>query len=99
MTTDELATLTTDWRGLPWETRDLFARWMAVQLANMGIQKRCRIDVQEALLDLDGDAPAALFARRIRMVRRDSDQSQAELRAKLEALDAGELADGAAVIP
>ena len=85
MTTDELATLTTDWRGLPWETRDLFARWLAVQLASMGIDKRRRIDVQEALSDLDGDAPASLFPRRIRMTRRDSNQSMAELQAKLDA--------------
>ena len=85
MTTDELATLTTDWRGLPWETRDLFARWLSVTLARGGIDKRRRIDVQAALLDLDGDAPEALMPRRLRMARRDSDKSQAELQAIMDA--------------
>ena len=64
MKADELATLTTTWRGVPWETRDLFARWLAVQ---------------EALLDLDGDAPDSGLGRGVRLYRRDRGISQAEL--------------------
>ena len=79
MTTDERATLTLTWRGLPWEARDLFARWLSSELARLGIDKRRRIDVQAVLLDLDGDAPENLTARRVRMTRRDAGKSQAEL--------------------
>ena len=89
MTTDERATLTLTWRGLPWEARDLFARWLSSELARLGIDKRRRIDVQAALLDLDGDAPEALTPRRLRMVRRDSDMSQAELQAVIDAAEVG----------
>lgn len=81
MKADELATLTTTWRGLPWETRDLFARWLAGRLADLGIDKRRRILVQEALLDLEGDAPASGLGRNVRLFRRDKDMSQAELEA------------------
>ena len=99
MTTDERATLTLTWRGLPWEVRDLFARWLSSELARLGIDKRRRIDVQAALLDLDGDAPEALIARRLRMARRDSDKSMAELQAIMDSLGAGELAYSAEVGP
>ena len=92
MKADELATLTITWQALPWEVRDLFARWLAGRLADLGIDKRRRIDVQAALLDLDGDAPEALTARRLRMTRRDSDKSLAELQAIMDSLGAGELA-------
>lgn len=71
MTPDELAALTRAWRGLPWETRDLFARWLAGRLA-----------VQSALLDLEGDAPDDGLARRVRLLRRDRRISQAELGAR-----------------
>lgn len=99
MTTDERATLTLTWRGLPWEARDLFARWLSSELARLGIDKPRRIDVQAALLDLDGDAPEALMPRRLRMARRDSDKSLAELQAIMDSLGAGELAYSAAVTP
>ena len=99
MTTDERATLTLTWRGVPWEARDLFARWLASELARLGIDKRRRIDVQAALLDLDGDAPEALIERRLRMARRDSDKSMAELQAIMDSLGAGELAYSAEVGP
>ena len=79
MKADELATLTKTWRGVPWETRDLFARWLAGRLADLGIDERRRIDVQEGLLDLDGDAPDAGLGRRVRLYRRDRGISQAEL--------------------
>ena len=94
MKADELATLTTTWRGVPWETRDLFARWLAGRLADLGIDERRRIDVQEALLDLDGDAPDAWLGRRVRLYRRDRGISQAELGVRTQAA-----IDGAAVIP
>ena len=97
MKADELATLTTTWQALPWETRDLFARWLAGRLADLGIEKRRRMDVQAALLDLDSDAPEALTPRRVRMARRDADMSQAEAQAIIDALEAGDLADGAEV--
>ena len=79
MKADELATLTTAWRGVPWETRDLFARRLAGRLADLGIDKPRRIDVQAALLDLDGDAPDDGLGRRVRLMRRYNGLSQAEL--------------------
>ena len=79
MKADELATLTTTWRGVPWETRDLFARWLAGWLADLGIDKRRRLAMLEALLDLNGDAPDAGLGRNVRLYRRDKDMSQAEL--------------------
>ena len=90
MKADELATLTTTWRGVPWETRDLFAR----RLADLGIDERRRLAVQEALLDLDGDAPDAGLGRRVRLYRRDRGISQAELGERAQAA-----IDRAAVIP
>ena len=77
MKADELATLTPTWQALPWEVRDLFARW----LADVGIDERRRLAVQAALLDLDGDAPDAGLGRRVRLYRRDRGISQAELAA------------------
>ena len=94
MKADELATLTLTWRGVPWETRDLFARWLAGRLADLGIDERRRLAVQEALLDLDGDAPDAGLGRRVRLYRRDRGISQAELGVRTQAA-----IDGAAVIP
>ena len=83
MTTDELAELTGTWQGLPWQTRDLFARWLAGVLTSQGSDRRRRLAVQEALLGLDGDAAPAdnVTARRVRMLRRDRDMSQAALAA------------------
>jgi len=37
MTTEELSELTRGWQGLPWETRDLFARWLAGVLKSQGL--------------------------------------------------------------
>ena len=92
MKADELATLTLTWRGVPWETRDLFSRWLAGELARLGIDERRRLAVQEALLDLDGDAPDAGLGRRVRLYRRDRDKSQAELGTRSQAiLDAAEV--------
>lgn len=92
MTTDERATLTLTWRGVPWETRDLFARWLALELARLGIDERRRLAVQEALLDLDGDAPDAGLGRRVRLYRRDRGISQAELATQAQAaIDAAEV--------
>jgi len=76
VTTEELSELTRGWQGLPWETRDLFARWLAGVLTNQGIDKPRRLAVQEALLSLDGDAPADVLPRRLRMARRDKGMSQ-----------------------
>ena len=75
MTPEELGTLTTVYRELSPDVRDLFARWLAVQLAGVGIAKRQRIDFQAVLLDLDGDAPASVVGQRIRITRRDADLS------------------------
>ena len=90
MKADELATLTTTWQALPWETRDLFACW----LADLGLDERRRLAVQAALLDLDGDAPDAGLGRRVRLYRRNRGMSQAELGVRTQAA-----IDGAAVIP
>ena len=79
MTTEELSELTRGWQALPWETRDLFARWLAGVLAGQGIDKPRRLAVQEALLSLDGDAPEDVLPRRLRMARRDTGMSQAAL--------------------
>lgn len=83
MKADELAILTMTWRGLPWETRDLFARWLAGRLAgrlaDLEIDRRRRLAVQEALLDLEGDAPDAGLGRRVRLYRRERGMSQEEL--------------------
>ena len=95
MTTDEREALTLTWRVVPWETRDLFARWLAVELVRLGINKRKRIDVQAALLALDGDAQDE--PGRVLILRRCNDLSQAELQAIFDGLDAGELAYSAAV--
>ena len=93
MKADELATLTLTWRGVPWETRDLFARWLAGERARLGIDERRRLAVQEALLDLDGDAPDAGLGRRVRLYRRDRDKSQAELGTQIQAaIDAAAVA-------
>ena len=105
MTTDERATLTLTWRGVPWETRDLFARWLSSELARLGIQKLCRLEVQAALMSLDGDAPEDgdtpedKIGQRVDILRRDADKSRAEILAIMDALDRGELADGAEVGP
>jgi hypothetical protein len=77
VTTEELSELTRGWQGLPWETRDLFARWLAGVLTDQGIDKPRRLAVQEALLSLDGDAPADVLPRRLRTARRDTGMSQA----------------------
>ena len=81
MTTEELSELTTAWQGLPWEARDLFARWLAGVLKSQGLDRARRLAVQEALLGLEGDAPAGLTGRRLRMARRDKGMSQAALSA------------------
>lgn len=81
MTTEELSELTRGWQGLPWETRDLFARWLAGVLKSQGLDQACRLAVQEALLSPDGDAPADVLPRRLRMARRDKGMSQAALSA------------------
>ena len=88
MTPEELGTLTTVYRGLSPDVRDLFARWLAVQLAGVGIAKRQRIDFQAVLLDLDGDAPASVVGQRIRITRRDADLSIDALQAAVDDLPA-----------
>ena len=84
MTPEELGTLTTVYRELSPDVRDLFARWLAVQLAGVGIAKRQRIDFQAVLLDLDGDAPASVVGQRIRITRRDADLSIDALQAAVD---------------
>lgn len=81
MTTEELHELTTAWQGLPWEARDLFARWLSGVLKSQGLDRARRLAVQEALLTLDGDAPEGVTPRRLRMARRDKGMSQAALSA------------------
>ena len=76
MTDTELSELTRGWQGLPWDTRDLFARWLAGVLKSQGLDKPRRLAVQEALLSLDGDAPADVLPRRLRTARRDTGMSQ-----------------------
>lgn len=88
MTPEELGTLTTVYRGLSPDVRDLFARWLAVQLTSMGIAKRQRIDFQAVLLDLDEDAPASVVGQRIRITRRDADLSIDALQAAVDDLPA-----------
>lgn len=88
MKPEELAALTRAWRGLPWETRDLFARWLAGRLADLAIDKRRRLAVQEALLDLEGGAPTQV-ARNVITLRRDKGYSQDELQAIVDGAEVG----------
>ena len=85
MTPEELGTLTTVYRRLSPDIRDLLARWVGVQLAELGIPKRQRLDLQAALLDLDGDEQTGDLARRLRMTRRDADMSVDGLQTASEA--------------
>lgn len=89
MTPEELGTLTTVYRELSPDVRDLFARWLAVQLVSMGVAKRQRIDFQAVLLDLDGDAPASVVGQRMRINRRDADMSIDALQVAVDDLPRG----------